>query len=758
MSSRPSGDGEGEGERERPARAMGSDRPERGEFDRPSRGGMGGDRPGRPSVRASAPPAVAAPPKLGDVPARPDKVNRRPAKSAGPPAKKYADKDELGGRGRMKLVKSSTVDIDNVVRAGRARRKQKQQDREDKKEKKEKVEILEVSESGMPLTGLAKHLAVNEAEVIKVLFMKGLPTTVNSVLDMATVKLVCAEFGVEVLEAGTADVSLDARKKSPRSTAADEDPDAAPRPPVVTIMGHVDHGKTSMLDYIRKAKVAAGEAGGITQGIGAYQVEVQSQPVVFLDTPGHQAFSAMRARGARVTDIVVLVVAADDGVRPQTIEAISHAKAAGVPIIVALNKMDKTGVNAERVMQELAGIGLMPEAWGGEVPMLPVSALTGDGVDVLLDTILLVSEVEDLRANPKLPARGTVLEAHLDRNLGPVASVMVQAGTLRKGDAFVSGEVCGKIRSLIDYRGASVDTATPSSAVQVCGLSGVPVAGDEFEVCPSERVARERAAEAALRLRQDRLVATGGEGRVTLASLADVGRGRDEGGSLEPRTLNVVLKVDVAGSTEAVREALQELPQDTVALRFLMAAPGDVSTSDVELAAVSDAVVLGFGVTVPAGVAATAAAKGVEIRTYDIIYRLVDDVRLAMEGLLAPKEVREALGQAEVRAVFGAGSGRVAGCMVKEGKLAKGCQCAVLRNGATVHTGKLDSLRRVKEVVKEVPAGMECGVMLEGFSDWKEGDVIDAYNLVSMRQSLEDASKSKATEIAARMAKEPAGV
>ncbi|KAK4851375.1 hypothetical protein QYF36_014600 [Acer negundo] len=570
-----------------------------------------------------------------------------------------------------------------------------------------KVEILELEEDGMLVEDLAYNLAVNEVKME----------------EMARKREIFDEEDSDKLE---------------------------DRPPVLTIMGHVDHGKTTLLDHIRKSKVAASEAGGITQGIGAYKllvpVDGKLQPCVFLDTPGHEAFGAMRARGARVTDIAVIVVAADDGIRPQTNEAIAHAKAAGVPIVIAINKIDKDGANPDRVMQELSSIGLMPEDWGGDIPMVKISALKGENVDDLLETIMLVAELQELKANPHRNAKGTVIEAGLDKSKGPIATLIVQKGTLKRGDVVVCGEAFGKVRALFDDAGKRVDEAGPSIPVQVIGLNSVPIAGDEFEVVDSLDVARERAEAREDSLRNERIAAKAGDGKVTLSSLASaVSSGKLSG--LDLHQLNVILKVDVQGSIEAVRQALQVLPQDNVTLKFLLQATGDVSSSDVDLAIASKAIILGFNVKAPGSVKSYADNKGVEIRLYRVIYDLIDDVRKAMEGLLDRVEEQVAIGSAEVRAIFTSGSGRVAGCMVTEGKVVKGCGARVLRKGKTVHVGVLDSLKRVKEIVKEVNAGLECGMGLEDFDDFEEGDIIEAFNKAQKTRTLEEASASMAAAL-----------
>ncbi|RZC43673.1 hypothetical protein C5167_036618 [Papaver somniferum] len=612
-----------------------------------------------------------------------------------------------------------------------------------------KVEILEVEEDGMSTEELSFNLAISEGEILGFMYSKGIKPDGVQKLDRDMVKMVCKEYEVEVIDAAHVGVEEKARKNE---IFDEEDLDKLEdRPPVLTIMGHVDHGKTTLLDYIRKSKVTASEAGGITQGIGAYKVLVpvdgKPQPCVFLDTPGHEAFGAMRARGARVTDIAIIVVAADDGVRPQTNEAIAHAKAAGVPIVVAINKIDKDGASPERVMQELSSIGLMPEDWGGDVPMVQISALKGENVDDLLETVMLVAELQELKANPHRNAKGTVIEAGLHKSKGPVATLIVQKGTLKRGDVIVCGEAFGKARALFDDSGAIVDKAGPSTAVQVLGFSSVPTAGDEFEVVDSLDTAREMAETRAVSLRDERISSKAGDGMVTLSSLAAaVSAGKQAG--IDLHQLNVVMKVDLQGSIEAIRQALQVLPQDNVTLKFLLQATGDISASDVDLAvAAGKAIIIGFNVKVPNAVKSHADNKGVEIRLYRVIYELIDDMRKAMEGLLDPVEEQIPIGAAEIRAVFSSGSGRVAGCMITDGKIVKGCGIRILRNGKTIHVGVVDSLRRVKEVVKEVNAGLECGVGIDDYTDWEAGDTIEAFNSVQKQRSLEEASSSMAAAI-----------
>ncbi|KAK2968702.1 hypothetical protein RJ640_005889 [Escallonia rubra] len=606
-----------------------------------------------------------------------------------------------------------------------------------------RVEILEVGEKGMLTEELAYNLATSEGEILGYLYAKGIKPDGVQTLAKDMVKMVCKEYGVEVIDAAPARVEEMAKKKE---LFDEEDLDKLQdRPPVITIMGHVDHGKTTLLDYIRKSKVAASEAGGITQGIGAYKVQVpvdgKLRPCVFFDTPGHEAFGAMRARGASVTDIVIIVVAADDGIRPQTNEAIAHAKAAGVPIVIAINKIDKDGANPERVMQELSSIGLMPEEWGGDVPMVQISGLKGKNVDDLLETVMLVAELQELKANPQRNAKGTVIEAGLDKSKGPLASFIVQNGTLKRGDIVVCGEAFGKMRALFDDGGKRIDEAGPSLPVQVIGLNNVPCAGDEFEVVGSLDFAREKAELRAESIRNERISAKAGDGMITLSSFASaVSSGKHAG--LDLHQLNLIMKVDLQGSIEAIRQAIQALPQDNVTLKFLLQATGDVTSSDVDLAVASKAIIVGFNVRVPGSVKSYAENNGVEIRIYKVIYELIDDMRTAMEGLLEPVEDQIPIGSAEVRAVFSSGSGRIAGCMVSEGKVVQDCGIRVTRKRRTVYVGVLDSLRRIKENVKEVNAGLECGIGIDDFNDWEVGDILEAFNTVQKKRTLEEASAS----------------
>jgi translation initiation factor IF-2 len=596
-------------------------------------------------------------------------------------------------------------------------------------EVRQRPEIITLTGS-LSVHDLADLLVVPETELIKVLFIKGIAANINQILDIPTAEMVAQEFEVLVM-AGEAEA--EAKKITEMLDASDLD-HLIRRPPVVTIMGHVDHGKTTLLDSIRKTKVAQGEAGGITQHIGAYHVDVEhdgkNQQVVFLDTPGHEAFTAMRARGARVTDVAILVVAADDGVRPQTIEAISHAKAAGVPIIVAINKVDKEGAQPDRVKQELTEHGLLAEEWGGDTIMVPVSAIKGENLDTLLEMILLVTEVEDLLANPDRPAKGTVIEANLDKARGPVATLIVQNGTLKVGDILVAGSVFGKVRAMIDDRSKRVTAAGPSYAVEVLGLGDVPAAGDEFEVYRDEKEARALASDRTDQQRLSRLQQAMASRRVSLNTISAQAQ---EG---ELKELNLILKADVQGSVEAILGALQQLPQKEVQVRVLLAAPGEITETDVDLAAASSAVIVGFNTTLASGARQAADTAGVDVRDYNIIYKLLEDIQGAMEGLLDPEMVEESLGQVEVRAVFPVGRGAVAGCYVLSGKVIRNSRVRVKRGNEVVYEGNLDSLKRMKEDTKEVNAGYECGIGLDHFKDWQEKDIIEVFKLVSKRRTL----------------------
>ncbi|HHT91630.1 MAG: translation initiation factor IF-2 [Bacillota bacterium] len=567
---------------------------------------------------------------------------------------------------------------------------------------------------------LSQKLGVAGTEVIKQLMRIGIMASLSQSVDYDIAAIVAKEFGV----ATTPELDLAEEIFAEKC----EDPELQePRPPVVTIMGHVDHGKTTLLDSIRKTKVTATEAGGITQHIGAYQIVYHGKPITFLDTPGHEAFTAIRARGAKATDVAVLVVAANDGVMPQTIEALNHAKAAQVPIIVAINKTDLTTANPERVKQELTEHGLVVEEWGGDTIAVNVSALQGEGIDELLEMILLVAEVEDLKANPHCPARGTVIDAKLDKGRGPVATVLLATGTLRVGDAFAVGNVCGKVRALINDQGESIKEAGPSTPVEVLGISDVPEAGDLFVVVKDEQTARQVASIQSEK-RRDRELS-----RFSRVTLDDLFQRIQEG---EVKELNLVIKADVQGSAEAVRASLEKLSTDEVRVRVIHQGVGAISESDVLLATASDAVIIGFNVRPEPNARKAAERDGVDIRVYRIIYNLLDDVKSAMVGLLDPEFKEEILGRAQVRQTFKIPGGVIAGSYVQEGKITRSSEVRVLRDNVIIHEGKISSLKRFKDDVREVTHGYECGIGIDRFNDVKDGDVIEAFVMVKVERTL----------------------
>jgi len=574
---------------------------------------------------------------------------------------------------------------------------------------------------------LAAKMGISPIEVIKELMNNGVMANINQMIDFDTAAIVASELGFTPVEEKPAEPEA-VEEKAPEKAkplwkliCEREDPSKLkPRPPVVTVLGHVDHGKTTLLDAIRHANVAASEAGGITQRIGAYQVDVHGKKITFIDTPGHEAFTAMRARGAQVTDLAVLVVAADDGVMPQTREAINHARAAQVPILVALNKIDKPNANPERVKQQLADEGLVVEDWGGDVICVPISAKLGQGIDELLENILLVTEVAELKANPDCPAMGTVLESKIDKARGPIATLLVQNGTLRLGDNVVAGEVYGRVRAMFDDRGNLVKEATPSTPVAVLGLSGLPNPGDLFEVVASEREAKAIAEE---RIRQREAAAAKAARRVlTLEDIAS----RIKAG--QAKELNIILKADVQGAIEPIVKSLERLGDEELRVKILHTGTGNISESDVMLAAASDAIVVGFGVQVDQAARRLAEQEGVDIRLYNVIYMLLEDMEKALKGMLEPKFEEKVLGHAEVRAVFKVSKlGQVAGCYVMDGIITRDAQVRVHRGDAVIFEGRVASLKRFTEDVKEVAAGFECGIGLDGFADFREGDILEFY-------------------------------
>ncbi len=583
---------------------------------------------------------------------------------------------------------------------------------------KRKVRI----EGTIRVSDMAHQMGLKANELIKVLFNLGIMATINQSIDFDTAAVLAAEFNYEVEKTGFEE------KDYLEITTPDKPEDLKPRPPVVTIMGHVDHGKTSLLDAIRKTHVTSDEAGGITQHIGAYHVHTQNGDVVFLDTPGHEAFTAMRARGAQITDLVILVVAADDGVMEQTREAINHARAADVPIIVAVNKIDKPSANPDRVLRELAELGLQAEEWGGDTIVVKVSAKTHQGLDELLELLALQSEVMELKANPNKPARGHIIEAKLDKGRGPVATVLIQEGTLHQGDNFVCGTFSGRVRALLNDQGKKVREAGPSIPVEVQGFTGVPDAGEEFAAVADEKVARRIADARAIRQREKELAS---ESKITLETF--LASSADE----EQKTLNLVVKADVQGSLEAVQESLRKAGTEKVTVNVVHGGTGAISESDILLASASKAIIIGFNIRPTAKIKEVAAHENVDIRFYDIIYKLVDDVKSAMAGLLAPVEKEVYLGQAEVRQTFSLPKvGTIAGAYVADGKMLRNARVRLLRDGVVVWTGRISSLKRFKDDAREVLRGNECGIGLENYNDIKNGDIIEAFDTVQEAATL----------------------
>jgi translation initiation factor IF-2 len=561
---------------------------------------------------------------------------------------------------------------------------------------------------------LAKKIYREPSEIIKKLFLLGVMATINQVLDKDAIELIAGEYGVEVEE----EVKIDATDLEVYFTE-DTTEELVERPSVVTIMGHVDHGKTTLLDSIRHTKVTEGEAGGITQHIGAYQVVENGKKITFLDTPGHAAFTTMRARGAKITDITILVVAADDGVMPQTVEAINHAKAAEVPIIVAVNKMDKEAANADRVMQELTEHGLVSEAWGGETIFVPLSAKTGEGIDNLLEMILLVSEVEEWKANPNRKAVGTVIEAQLDKGRGSVATLLVQNGTLKIGDPIVVGNTYGRVRAMVNDLGRRVKEAGPSTPVEITGLSDVPQAGDRFVVFDDEKTARQVGEARA----QQALAAQRGE--KSIVSLDNLFEQLKQG---EMKDLNIILKADVQGSAEAVAASLQKIDVEGVNIRIIHSGAGAINESDITLASASNAIVIGFNVRPDVNAKRAAEQEKVDVRLHSIIYKVIEEIEAAMKGMLDPEFKEKIIGQAEIRQTFKVSKvGTIAGSYVTDGKITRDSGIRLIRNGVVIFEGQIDALKRFKDDAKEVSQGYECGVTIKNFNDVKEGDIIEAY-------------------------------
>ena len=575
---------------------------------------------------------------------------------------------------------------------------------------------------------IANTLDVSASEVIMKLMKMGTMASINQEVSEEIASLVVKEYGYTLLTSTEDEEEEQLEIDALMEIEEDKEEDLLPRPPVVTVMGHVDHGKTSLLDAIRSTNVTRGEAGGITQHIGASEVSVNGQKIVFLDTPGHEAFTSMRARGAQVTDIAILVVAADDGIMPQTVEAINHAKAAEVPLIVAINKIDKPDANPDKVKQELADQGLLVEDWGGDVIAVPVSARQKTGIDTLLEMILLVSEMEELKANPNKRAVGTVIEAQLDKGRGPVATVLVQGGTLNVGDPIVAGLASGKVRAMINSKGKRVKAAGPSTAVEILGLSEVPQGGDQFVAVPSDKIARSVAEKRQQIAREEMLKSN------QRMSLDDFFSQMNEG---DVKDLNIVIKADVQGSAQAVKQSLEKLSNEEVAVRVIHCGVGAVNESDVMLATASNAIIIGFNVRPVPGAEEVAKKENVDIRTYTIIYKAIEDVQAAMTGMLDPEYKDEDTGKAEVRETFKiSGVGTIAGCYVTTGKIFRGGKARIVRDGIIIHDGEIAALRRFKDDVKEVNSGYECGLSFVNYNDLKEGDIVEAYVTKEVERKL----------------------
>ena len=624
-----------------------------------------------------------------------------------------ADKME---RGKQKITSRRTQQQKQGKQSAKRRQEEQQQrmrrlQMEAARKAPVKVEIPDEITVGE----LASRMKKTAAEVVKALMMNGVMAAVNETIDFDTASFIAEEMGCKVER----EVVVTIEEKL-IDTAEDKEEDLEPRAPVIVVMGHVDHGKTSLLDYIRKSSVAAGEAGGITQAIGAYQVKVNDKTVTFLDTPGHEAFTAMRARGAMVTDIAILVVAGNDGIMPQTVEAINHAKAAEIPIVVAVNKMDLPGADAERVKQELTKYDLLAEDWGGDTIVVPISAKTGQGIEELLENVLLVAEMRELKANPNRAAKGAVIEARLDKGRGPVATLLVQNGTLKQGDIIIAGTAVGRVRAMTDYRGRRLKAAGPSVPVEITGMGEVPGAGDDFYAVADERMARTLAEQ-----RKEEQKAAAAAPMAKKVSLDDLFSQMQQG---ELKTLNIIVKADVQGSAEAVKSSLEKLSNEEVRVRVIHSAVGAINESDVMLASTSNAIIVGFNVRPDQQAKAMAARDKVDMRMYRVIYECLEEIEAAMKGMLAPTFKEVELGRVEVRHVYKISNvGVVAGSYVLEGKVTRNAQLRLVRDGIVIHEGEIATLQRFKDSVREVAAGYECGITLEKFSDIKVGDIFECF-------------------------------
>ena len=622
------------------------------------------------------------------------------------------DRDRKGGK--EKIVNKAKQRQQG--QAASAKRRQEERDKMQKLQleiaKKQQLKVMIPDE--INVGELAARMKKSAGEVIKRLIKLGVFASVSDVVDYDTAALVAMEFGCKVEKEVV--VTVEEKLIDDHEDSADE---LVGRAPVVVVMGHVDHGKTSLLDYIRHANVASGEAGGITQHIGAYTVEINGSPITFLDTPGHEAFTSMRARGAMVTDIAILVVAADDGIMPQTIESINHAKAAGIPLVVAINKMDTVGANPERIKQQLTEYDIVPEEWGGDTIVCPISAKTGEGIDNLLENLVILAEVQELKANPNRAAKGAVIEARLDKGRGPIMTVLVQNGTLKLGDIIIAGTAVGRVRTMINDKGVRITEAGPSVPVEISGMSEVPSAGDTFNAVADERMARELVEE---RKTQQKNAAFGSSKKVSLEDLfSQIQAG-------EMKTLNIIVKADVQGSAEAVKASLEKITNDEVCVKVIHSGVGAINESDVMLAATSGAIIVGFNVRPDNAARDSAARANVDMRMYRVIYDCINEIEAAMKGMLAPKFEEVIIGHAEVRETYKVSKiGTVTGCYVLDGKIQRGCSVRVLRDNIVIHEGELASLRRFKDDVKEVASGYECGMQVEKFNDIKVGDIIECF-------------------------------
>lgn len=684
-----------------------TDRPQR-IIDRPERA----DRPQQRPVQGGYQPKQAARTMEAPAPSGRDQGKNRNQKP------QTRDEERKAPKNKKTIMKENTRAAGGWDDDAPTSRKQKRKQEAVRKPEPVKIDKAVLTTETITVKDLSEKIGKPAAEIIKKLFILGIMATINQEIDYDTCALIAADYGIE-LELNIAKTAEDVLNESVGE--ADSEENLVPRPPVVTIMGHVDHGKTSLLDAFRESSITAGEAGGITQHIGAYTVSCKGRTITFIDTPGHEAFTSMRARGAQVTDIVILVVAADDGIMPQTVEAINHAKAANVPIIVAINKIDKDTANPDRVIQQLTEYGLVAEEWGGDTICVPVSAKKRINLDTLLEMVLLQADVLELKANPDRAARGTIIEAELDKGRGPVATVLVQNGTLKIGDPIVAGTAFGRVRAMMDDKGRRVTSAGPSQPVEVLGFGEVPSAGDVMNVAEVDKLSRQVAEERRDRLKAEQIRNMSKVSLDDLFSQIEAGNVKD---------LNIIVKADVQGTVEAIKQALEKLSNDEVRVRCIHGGVGAITGSDIVFASASNALVIGFNVRPDATAREAAEREKVDVRTYSVIYNVIEDVENAMKGLFAPVYKEVALGTAEVRNTFKvSGVGTIAGAYVKDGKITRSAQVRVVRGGIVLHDGKIASLRRFKDDVKEVASGYECGIGIENFNDIREGDMIEAYTM-----------------------------